>query len=723
MKRFTFIFALLLATTTIMAEEFTLGKLKFKTLSDTEVELVGADNGITNFYLNSPITYQGKSYSVTSIGYEAFKGCSSLMSITIPESVTSIGEGATFQKCTSLKSVQWNAIHCKIDKNPDGSYYPPFANLKSIENFVFGNYVNFIPECLCFGLSGVTSITIPNSVTSIGEYAFSGCSSLMSITIPESVTSIGDRAFEGCTGLTSITIPNSVTSIGTSAFNGCSSLMSITIPESVTSIGEGATFQKCTSLKSVQWNAIHCKIDKNSNGSYYPPFYNLKSIENFVFGNYVTFIPESLCYGLSGVTSINIPNFVKSIGDGAFEGCSGLTSITIPESVTSIGDGAFAGCSSLTLVNIPSYTELNEGAFPEHTNVIKVGQKFTIGKLTYKTISSNEVALVEADQSITSAYITPTITYQGVTYSVTSIGGGAFAFCSSLTSITIPNSVTSIGDGAFAGCSALTSPVYNAHCFAYMPRSYKGDYTIKTGIKQIASAAFEGCKYLTSINIPNSVTSIGGGAFYNCIGLTSITIPNGVTHIGSFAFLGCSSLTSVTIPNSVTSIGFVAFYGCSSLTSMVVEEGNVMYDSRDNCNAIIYTATNTLITGCQNTIIPNSVTSIGYGAFMGCSGLTSITIPNSVTSIGGGAFYNCTGLTSITIPNSVTIIETSAFFGCSSLLFGIIPSHTKVNDGAFPEETQIIQGTQDLLEIINEFQVIRTMFDLQFLNYTRWHTE
>ena len=159
-----------------------------------------------------------------------------------------------------------------------------------------------------------------------------------------------------------------------------------------------------------------------------------------------------------------------------------------------------------------------------------------------------------------------------------------------------------------------------------------------------------------------SVTSIGVSAFSHCTGLTSIEIPNSVTSIGGQAFFGCSSLTSVIIPNSVTSIGSQAFEG-SGLTSITIESGNTMYDSRNNCNAIIETATNTLIQGCKSTVIPSSVTSIGDYAFEDCTGLTSIEIPNSVTSIGSFAFGFCTGLTSIELPNSVTSIGSHAFFG------------------------------------------------------------
>ena len=266
--------------------------------------------------------------------------------------------------------------------------------------------------------------------------------------------------------------------------------------------------------------------------------------------------------------------------------------------------------------------------------------------------------------------------------SVTSIGNFAFEGCSGLTSITIPNSVTSIGQEVFDGCSGLTSIVVENENTNYDSREdcnaiiETNTNTLIAGCKNtiipnsvtsIGSHAFNSCSGLTSITIPNSVTSIGNAAFTYCIGLTSITIPNSVTSIGKDAFSYCNSLTSITIPNSVTGIGQMAFWGCSSLTLIAVENENTTYDSREDCNAIIETSTNTLIAGCKNTIIPNSVTSIGSHAFDGCSGLTSITIPNSVTSIGQMAFWGCSNLTSVTIPNSVTSIGNFVFDYCNGL--------------------------------------------------------
>jgi len=220
-------------------------------------------------------------------------------------------------------------------------------------------------------------------------------------------------------------------------------------------------------------------------------------------------------------------------------------------------------------------------------------------------------------------------------------------------------------------------------------------YNAKTySVTSIGYSAFKNCSGLTSITIPNSVTSIGEQAFAHCSGLTSVTIGNSVKSIGEDAFYNCSGLTSITIPNSVTSIYQHAFYGCSGLTSIVVESGNTKYDSRENCNAIIYTSSNTLVAGCKNTVIPNSVTSIGYYAFQGCSSLTSITIPNSVTSIGERAFEDCTGLTSVTIPNSVTSIGNCAFQGCSGLTSITIPnSVTSIGEYAFNNCSGLISVT------------------------------
>ena len=357
----------------------------------------------------------------------------------------------------------------------------------------------------------------------------------------------------------------------------------------------------------------------------------------------VTSIGDYAFWGCTGLTSITIPNSVTSIGNMAYQYCFNLTSITIPNSVTSIGDEAFGYCSGLASITIGNnVTSIGLNAFRNCTGLTSI----TIPN----SVTNIGSSAFEGCSGLTSITIPN---------SVTSIGSSAFKGCSGLTSITIPNSVTSIGYEAFRRCTGLTSICVDEGNSVYDSRE-NCNAIIQTETNELIA----GCQ---STIIPNSVKRIENSAFEGCNGLTSITIPNSVTNIGSSAFEGCSGLTSITIPNSVTSIGFYVFRGCSGLTSICVDEGNTVYDSRENCNAIIETKTNKLIAGCQSTIIPNSVTSIGSYAFYDCSSLTSITIPNSVTSIGDDAFYGCSGLTSITISNSVTSIGYYAFYGCSNL--------------------------------------------------------
>jgi len=259
-----------------------------------------------------------------------------------------------------------------------------------------------------------------------------------------------------------------------------------------------------------------------------------------------------------------------------------------------------------------------------------MAQTFTVNDLNYQVnpdgVSVTLTGHVDGYNAIGALDIPASVSYQGNDYAVTTIGDAAFLYCFYLTSLTIPNSVTTIGNSAFAYCQGFT-----------------GDLVI-----------------------PNSVTTIEESAFHTCFGFDGdLVIGNAVTTIGSYAFNSCDGFHGVlNIPSNVTSIGSDAFRYCK-FGGMTVDPANPVYDSRDNCNAIIRTSTNELITGCVNTVIPNSVTAIGENAFCGIEALTSIHIPDSVTSIGAGAFAFCFGLTGdLTIPNSVQTIGSGAFFQC-----------------------------------------------------------
>ena len=395
---------------------------------------------------------------------------------------------------------------------------------------------------------------------------------------------ITSNEWDEATGEGVITFDGELTTIGTNAFALCESLTSITIGNSVTTIGNGA-FSYCDSLTSV------------------------------TIGNSVTTIGDFAFSWCESLTSVTIGDGVTAIGEAAFASCSSLTEFkgkfaedggrclikdnaiiayanasgttyTIPDSVTTIGEDAFSNCYSLTSVTIPdSVTTIGDEAFRNCDSLTSV----TIGD------------------------------------SVTTIGNRAFAICKSLTSVTIPDSVTTIGVGAFNGCSSLTS------------------VTIGNSVTTIGEDAFYGCDSLTSVTIPDSVTTIGGGVFLFCESLTSVTIGDSVTTIGDEAFRNCDSLTSVTIGDSVTTIGIWAFANCKSLTEF---KGKFAADGgrcliKDNTIIAYAEASGTTYT------IPDSVTTIGEGAFYYCSSLTSVTIPDSVTTIGNYAFFDCRSLTSV----------------------------------------------------------------------------
>ena len=264
----------------------------------------------------------------------------------------------------------------------------------------------------------------------------------------------------------------------------------------------------------------------------------------------------------------------------------------------------------------------------------------------YYTFGNNAATIFKADKLVVNATIPDKVELNGELFDVSTIADRAFKDCTAMRTITVGKSVNLIGYDAFSNCSSLITVNWNA-------KDYKDSDS----------------NYAT---------------FYFVRGISSFNFGNEVKRIPPLLCAGMTNLKSVTIPNSVTSIGNQAFSGCSGLSSIVVNSGNPVYDSSNNCNAIIETASKTLIVGCKNTVIPNSVTSIGGFAFYGCSGLTSVTIPNSVTSIGESAFCGCSGLTSVTIPNSVTSIGYSAFRNCSGLTSVTIPnSVTTIGDLAF----------------------------------------
>lgn len=615
--------------------------------------------------------------SVISIGDEAFKDCSNLKEIFIPDSVSTIGKGA-FAGCYGLESIIVSSFN---------SYYDSRNSCNAIiesktDTIICGSRISTIPNTVktigeqafqgCFG--PINSHLIPDSVTTICNHAFWNCG-LIEIFIPNSVVTIGEGAFSGCS-LKKVHLPDSLTVIENNTFKWCHELTEIDIPKSVTVIGENA-FESCWELKEIHIPDSVTTIKKGA-------FKGCRKLRRVFIPNSVTTIEDCTFEGCLNLAEIHIPDTVTSIKKSAFKDCRKLREIHIPDPVTAINDDTFNGCYELAEIHIPDrVTVIGSRAFSGCKNLSEV-------HIPDSVVSIEREAFYGCC-NISSIHIPNT---------VKNIGSEAFDRCPNLKEIIIPDSVTFIGNGAFDYSNIETikvsplNPKYDSResCNAIIESKtntlvYACKHSfIPDSVTTIGNKAFSGCLGLTDLQIPNSVSTFGDSAFEGCTGLINLHIPDSVTAIGDRAFCRCDNLTNVYIPDSVLTIGEDSFLGCESLISIVVSPSNMRYDSRNSCNAIIDSKTNVLLYGCRNTIIPDTVTAIGKGAFWAAfihNGST-IRIPDSVTSIGECAFYYCTGLTEIDIPDSVTAIGKEAFWGCSNLTNVNIPNHiTVICDGTF----------------------------------------
>ena len=638
-------------------------------------------------------------------------GCAYLAEITIPASVTTIGQEAVgFQYGTKLQNL--------VIRGAAGSAAESYAKENGFTFVEIGATSGKCGENLTWSVDAEGTLTISGTgamwdYTSVSEdgnwrttapwYALSP----VKLVLNEGISYIGCEAFRGCGFAGSLTIPKSVTRLGREAFRDCQNLTNVVIPASLTSIKYGA-FAGCTGLTSVT-------IPEG-----------VTAIEPFAFRN---------CSSLTGVV---IPEGVTCIPDFTFDGCASLTSITIPESVTSVSYGAFNGCSSLKDVyylgtqaqweKMAVYSS-NEPLLNAELHVNSAGYVVfgscgenltwgidTDGTLTisgtgdmqdYDVVSENDAWHTTApwyayspkklvlEEGIThvgkSAFVGCGFTGElTIPKGVTDIGYRAFGYCSGFTgSVTLPEGLTKIGSSAFASCSGLTGvtlpqSMTEIGWSAFDDCSSLVDMVIPEGVTAIEGFAFFGCSSLTSVTLPQSVTRIGISAFAECSSLVSAAIPEGVRIIEDYAFYGCSSLTSVTIPGSVTDIYDSVFVGCSSLENIFVDAGNADYASADG---VLFSKDHTTLlaypAGREAAAyrVPDGVTIIGESAFAECKNLTSVVIPEGVTSIGSPdfddcdvphngpwpVFSGCSSLTSVTIPRSVASISDFAFDDCSGL--------------------------------------------------------
>lgn len=686
---------------------------------------------LEHLYLNgSEIEHIVIPNTVNGIRSYAFYNCQRLKTIDIPNTVSGIGYGA-FYLCDSITS-----IICRASSPPSlydfsGSNKQTFssytATVQVPQDFLadyqsdskWSNFSNIIGFNDHFSIDSINYlITSTNTVSVIShnlEYE-----NEKELTIPEhvdfegvtyTVTAVNDEAFRSCDFLKRVVIPNTVITIGTSAFENCNGLREVIIGNSVVSIGNSA-FRDCYYLNRVTLGNSVVSIGDYAfaHNMPVPPYYDsdVVPLSSLIIPSSVESIGEGAFTFWWNLSFVNLRS-VKTIGGSAFYGCPQLATVILGSNLASIGRGAFA-CRNEDIMNLVASfgSEVAESFSNLRLDIICMAPvpPTCVNNLVGDFLLDKTCLFVLRDalDDYLSAQVWSDIPQcypieSEYNYDVDFIVDGICYLINADNDHEV-NVVpfTTYYDGYYI----YDVPFYSGDITIPEVVNYQGqDYTVtsidgtfaETGITSISlpcsitridNYAFSRCTYLRNVHLPNTITEIGEYAFNECTNLTDINIPSSLEGLGDRIFNQCENLSSIYIPASISYFGSGTFHGCSSLSHIEVSSDNRTFDSRDNCNAIIETSTNTLTLGCKNTTIPNSVTRIGDAAFSGCSGLTSINIPNSVTSIGWSAFSGCTGLTNIELPINLTSVEPYTFYECRALSSIIVPnSVTSVGYSAF----------------------------------------
>ncbi len=586
---------------------------------------------------------------VESIDHYVFSGCTALKSVTLPETLTSIGsriiENTAIESITIPKGV--------VKSQNDGYGNGSLVNCKTLKTVIFEDGMITIPAYVCLSedyTSYIETVVIPDTIENIGGSAFSGCDHLKEITIPEGVVTIGAYAFEGCKSVDSLVIPKTVTTIGSSAFQGCTLLESVTMQEN-----------NKTGFKVV--------------------------------------IDSSAFSGCVGLEKVSLPRNVRSIGSNTFSGCTALESIVIPEGVESIDSYVFSGCTALKSVTLPETLTSIGSRIIENTAIESItipkgvvksqndgyGNGSLVNCKTLKTVIFEDGMITIPAYVCLSEDYTSYIETVVIPDTIENIGGSAFSGCDHLKEITIPEGVVTIGAYAFEGCKSVDSLVIPKTVTTIGSSAFQGCTLLesvtmqennKTGFKVVIdSSAFSGCVGLEKVSLPRNVRSIGSNTFSGCTALESIVIPEGVESIDSYVFSGCTALKSVTFPETLTSVGYRIIED-TAVESITIPKNVTKCDYNSSCGGPLY--------GCKtlkNVVFEEGMTAIPAYACCYAAYLESVTIPSTVTSIGSCAFSGCTNLKTVNyLGTADTWKNVTIGTGNDALVAEIISYHTHKYD-------------------------------------------
>lgn len=606
-------------------------------------------------------------FLTTVIGSSAFEGVSTLTSFVFNDGIEKIGYRAFYD----VKNVTTITLTNSVQEIGDYA----FASMDNLTTFTFGKGLSKIPNCIFYDNLALTTFNIPESVREIGSSAFRNVKNGGDINLPDSLITIGDYAFyyyaNNKSSGVNITFGKNITTIGTKAFS-YASIKEIRLGDSVTSIGQEA-FAYAKKLTFANFGSSPLNIESSA-------FYECTALVNVVFGNNLKSIGANAFYKCSALQSVDLPmSSSYTIGVSAFAYCTSIVTLEIPSNTTKVDYQAFYGCTAL------KYVWLKSGI----STIVASSQYYSV------FYACSALVAVYTDASSKPSGWSTYLNYKTTATASSMYYGKTIAdyYTASHSDFTFTGTIGAIELDKYNGSAStvlIPSFVNTIGTFAFSNNTSLQKVVIPEGVTKLDGFTFNGCTALTTVILPQSLTYLGYYAFELCTSLTEIKLPSNLQYIGARTF-GSTRIDTLYIPASVTQMGEAGDEQCicgnsksserigNQVQHIIVDPANPVFDSRDNCDAIIETATNRLIQATVNTVIPNSVVAIGIQAYYGIE-LNSLTLPDSVKTLEKDAFFD-TNILSITLPK-VERIEDYALSSADFVTINLGDSLTYIGDYA-----------------------------------------